>query len=171
VQTLLAGDGPVAYDFFNYAVNATGAIVGNVAVGGAGGGDAVSALYGGVNPSRRPSSSSMPTIDSASVMENTSIKCSLISITPTCRLSVSTCTPSHSSRGAPAFGSCNMSRIDNATLQLQLAKMSEGSQVSVYATNYNVLRIMSGMGGLCVMSTDTCSSTAVFDFNIKIENF
>jgi hypothetical protein len=33
-------------------VNATGAIVGNVAVGGAGGGDAVfgSALYGGVNP-------------------------------------------------------------------------------------------------------------------------
>jgi hypothetical protein len=59
----------VAYDFFNYAVNATGAIVGNVAVGGAGGGDAVSALYGGVNPSRRPSSSSMPTIDSASVME------------------------------------------------------------------------------------------------------
>jgi hypothetical protein len=25
--------------------------------------------------------------------------------------------------------------------------MSEGSQVSVYATNYNVLRIMSGMGG------------------------
>jgi hypothetical protein len=50
VQTL-AGAGPVAYDFFNYAVNATGAIVGNVAVGGAGG-DAVfgSALYGGVNP-------------------------------------------------------------------------------------------------------------------------
>jgi hypothetical protein len=41
----------VAYDFFNYAVNATGAIVGNVAVGGVGG-DAVfgSALYGGVNP-------------------------------------------------------------------------------------------------------------------------
>jgi hypothetical protein len=130
VQTLLAGAGPVAYDFSNYAVNATGAIVGNVAVGGAGGGDAVfgSALYGGVNPSRRPSSSSMPTIDSASVMENTSIKCSLISITP-CRLSVSTCTPSHKPR-APAAGSCNMSRIDNATLQLQLAKMSEGSQVS-----------------------------------------
>jgi hypothetical protein len=40
VQTLVAA-GPVAYDFFNYAVNATGAIVGNVAVGGAGGGDAV----------------------------------------------------------------------------------------------------------------------------------
>jgi hypothetical protein len=45
-----------------------------------------------------------------------------------------------------------MSRIDNATLQLQLAKMSEGSQVSVYATNYNVLRIMSGMGGLAYAS-------------------
>jgi hypothetical protein len=49
-------------------------------------------------------------------------------------------------------GSCNMSRIDNATLQLQLAKMAEGSQVSVYATNYNVLRIMSGMGGLAYAS-------------------
>jgi hypothetical protein len=43
-------------------------------------------------------------------------------------------------------GSCNMSRIDNATLQLQLEKMATGSQVSVYATNYNVLRIMSGDG-------------------------
>ena len=45
-------------------------------------------------------------------------------------------------------GTCNMSRIDNATLALELASFSGGSQVRVYATNYNVLRIMSGMGGL-----------------------
>ena len=46
-------------------------------------------------------------------------------------------------------GSCNMSRIDNATLQLQLTpKAALGSKIRVYATNYNVLRIMSGMGGL-----------------------
>jgi hypothetical protein len=46
-------------------------------------------------------------------------------------------------------GTCNFSRIDNATLQLQLTpKSSIGSKVRVYATNYNVLRIMSGMGGL-----------------------
>ena len=49
-------------------------------------------------------------------------------------------------------GTCNMSRIDNATLQLTLtaATVSNNSdaKVRVYATNYNVLRIMSGMGGL-----------------------
>jgi len=49
-------------------------------------------------------------------------------------------------------GTCNMSRIDNATLQLTLTAASVSStvdaKVRVYATNYNVLRIMSGMGGL-----------------------
>lgn len=49
-------------------------------------------------------------------------------------------------------GTCNFSRIDNATLQLVLSNNTvEGTKtakVRVYATNYNVLRIMSGMGGL-----------------------
>lgn len=54
-------------------------------------------------------------------------------------------------------GSCNMSRIDNATLQLTLTPNSTaypnggGSRnvnIKVFAVNYNVLRIMSGMGGL-----------------------
>ena len=48
-------------------------------------------------------------------------------------------------------GTCNMSRIDNATLHLTLSTQITGStpaKVRVYATNYNVLRIMSGMGGL-----------------------
>ena len=48
-------------------------------------------------------------------------------------------------------GSANMSRIDNATLQLTAsALMYQGTSpvVKVFATNYNVLRIMSGMGGL-----------------------
>ena len=72
-------------------------------------------------------------------------------------------------------GSCNMSRIDNAVLNLTLtpstfqtaAQYLDGSvtaqgagpdsfvlptqnsaNVRIYATNYNVLRIMSGMGGL-----------------------
>ena len=44
-------------------------------------------------------------------------------------------------------GTCNMSRIDNATLHLTLSG-NQASKVRVYATNYNVLRIMSGMGGL-----------------------
>jgi hypothetical protein len=47
-------------------------------------------------------------------------------------------------------GSCNFSRIDNATLQLVLSNATvEGTRtakVRVYATNYNVLRVMSGMG-------------------------
>jgi hypothetical protein len=68
-------------------------------------------------------------------------------------------------------GSCNMSRIDNAVLNLTLTPATfqttvqmingpngsqtvtfdssqESANVRIYATNYNVLRIMSGMGGL-----------------------
>ena len=64
-------------------------------------------------------------------------------------------------------GTCNMSRIDNAQLNVvvssgyvptsndvggatsyQNAYIGTDSRLSVYATNYNVLRIMSGMGGL-----------------------
>ena len=49
-------------------------------------------------------------------------------------------------------GTCNMSRIDNATLQLVLSSAAIGvdhtAKVRVYAVNYNVLRVMSGMGGL-----------------------
>ena len=49
-------------------------------------------------------------------------------------------------------GTCNFSRIDNATLQLVLSNATVASvntaKVRVYARNYNVLRVMSGMGGL-----------------------
>ena len=49
-------------------------------------------------------------------------------------------------------GTCNFSRIDNATLQLTLTSQSvkagRSCKVRIYAVNYNVLRIMSGMGGL-----------------------
>lgn len=48
-------------------------------------------------------------------------------------------------------GTCNFSRIDNATLNLTLTTKtvtSTTAKIRVYAINYNVLRIMSGMGGL-----------------------
>ena len=49
-------------------------------------------------------------------------------------------------------GTCNLSRIDNTTLLLTVSNNAVGtatsSTVYVYATNYNVLRVMSGMGGL-----------------------
>jgi hypothetical protein len=49
-------------------------------------------------------------------------------------------------------GTCNMSRIDNATLLLtvhpDIASTNLNKKLRVYAINYNVLRIMSGMGGL-----------------------
>jgi hypothetical protein len=57
-------------------------------------------------------------------------------------------------------GTCNFSRIDNANLQLNLnigkggddahgsGKADKDKFIKVYATNYNVLRVMSGMGGL-----------------------
>ena len=53
-------------------------------------------------------------------------------------------------------GTCNFSRIDNAQLVFDLTNISalnnvssnDTGQISIYATNFNVLRIMSGMGGL-----------------------
>ena len=43
-------------------------------------------------------------------------------------------------------GTCNFSRIDNAVLNVEGTNL--GTSLKVYAVNYNVLRIMSGMGGL-----------------------
>jgi hypothetical protein len=49
-------------------------------------------------------------------------------------------------------GTCNFSRIDNATLQLAVSHDAIGSsktaKVRVYSTNYNVFRVLSGMAGL-----------------------
>jgi hypothetical protein len=45
-------------------------------------------------------------------------------------------------------GTCNFSRIDNAVLNLNYAGAANAHTLRVYAVNYNVLRIMSGMGGL-----------------------
>ena len=51
-------------------------------------------------------------------------------------------------------GTCNFSRIDNAVLQLKYGAdtgflaQTAAMNLNVYAVNYNVLRIMSGMGGL-----------------------
>jgi hypothetical protein len=49
-------------------------------------------------------------------------------------------------------GTCNFSRIDKATLQLTVSintvREARTAQIRVYALNYNVLRVMSGMGGL-----------------------
>ena len=52
-------------------------------------------------------------------------------------------------------GTCNFSRIDTATIVMNMSggvSINESSDttwdVRVYAVNYNILRIMSGMGGL-----------------------
>jgi len=55
-------------------------------------------------------------------------------------------------------GTCNFSRIDTATIVMNMAGLDTDSEngelfarqvnVRVYAINYNVLRVMSGMGGL-----------------------
>ena len=45
-------------------------------------------------------------------------------------------------------GTCNFSRLDNAKLEFTSNRSPSGSSLHVYAVNYNVLRIMSGMGGL-----------------------
>ena len=46
-------------------------------------------------------------------------------------------------------GTCNFSRIDNAQLNLSFtANTGTTGKVHIFATSYNVLRVMSGMGGL-----------------------
>jgi hypothetical protein len=45
-------------------------------------------------------------------------------------------------------GTCNFSRIDTAKLIFTTGGTLSGTTLTVYAVNYNVLRIMSGMGGL-----------------------
>ena len=47
-------------------------------------------------------------------------------------------------------GTCNFSRIDNATLNVTIANKNElgdDSTLNIYTVNYNVLRVMSGMAG------------------------
>ena len=60
-------------------------------------------------------------------------------------------------------GTCNFSRIDNATLALTLGRANDSAttfknlylntdcDLNIYAFNYNVLRVMSGMAGLALM--------------------
>ena len=45
-------------------------------------------------------------------------------------------------------GTCNFSRIDSAQLVFDGATTGGGGGLTIFAVNYNVLRIMSGMGGL-----------------------
>jgi hypothetical protein len=45
-------------------------------------------------------------------------------------------------------GTLNMSRIDTAKLYVTMKKSGFEGNISIFAVNYNVLRIMSGMGGL-----------------------
>ena len=45
-------------------------------------------------------------------------------------------------------GTCNFSRIDNAQVAIKTKASSEKNTLHMFAVNYNVLRIQSGMGGL-----------------------
>jgi len=45
-------------------------------------------------------------------------------------------------------GTCNFSRIDNAQVSVQLKSNSSATLQKLFAVNYNILRIQSGMGGL-----------------------
>jgi len=45
-------------------------------------------------------------------------------------------------------GTCNFSRIDNAQVSVQLKSNTQATLQKLFAVNYNILRIQSGMGGL-----------------------
>ena len=101
--------------------------------------------------SSRQNSSSMARIDSQNVKARTLTSCNHTSTTLAAPTQASTSTHSLSAPKSTSHQAvCNFSRIDNATLQLVLSNATvEGTKtakVRVYATNYNVLRVMSGMG-------------------------
>ena len=45
-------------------------------------------------------------------------------------------------------GTCNFSRIDNAQVQVTMKSADDNTSLNMFAVNYNVLRVQSGMGGL-----------------------
>ena len=45
-------------------------------------------------------------------------------------------------------GTCNFSRIDNAQVSVQMKSNNQSTLQKLFAVNYNILRIQSGMGGL-----------------------
>jgi len=45
-------------------------------------------------------------------------------------------------------GTCNFSRIDNAQVSVQMKSNNSATLQKLFAVNYNILRIQSGMGGL-----------------------
>jgi len=45
-------------------------------------------------------------------------------------------------------GSCNFSRFDNSQLSIELKENLPNCNVRIYANNYNILKIMCGMGGI-----------------------
>ena len=63
----------------------------------------------------------------------------------------------HPERLQPS-GTCNFSRIDNADLVMTLASNAneneflDNPRVTLFATNYNILQIASGMAGLAYMN-------------------
>ena len=103
-------------------------------------------------PSSPPSSSLTDRTASLSVREPTSTWSSLTSPHPHPDTGINVYSFALRPEEHQPTGTCNFSRIDNATLQLVLSNATvEGTKtakVRVYATNYNVLRVMSGMGGL-----------------------
>lgn len=59
-------------------------------------------------------------------------------------------------------GTLNMSRIDTAVLSIKTGVTANAHKVKVYAVNYNVLRIMSGMGGLNII-------VSIINFKLKLQ--
>jgi hypothetical protein len=49
-------------------------------------------------------------------------------------------------------GTCNFSKLDNVVMYLACVPNIQNGMLSIYATNYNILRIQSGMAGLMFSS-------------------
>ena len=49
-------------------------------------------------------------------------------------------------------GSCNFSRFDNKELEIVFEDNIPASDIKIFAINYNILRIMKGLGGLAYVN-------------------
>jgi len=54
--------------------------------------------------------------------------------------------------GVQPSGTCNFSKLDNVTMNFSCAPNLQDGQIYIFATNYNILRIQSGMAGLMFSS-------------------
>ena len=124
---------------------------------GAGAGDANAASSDGTNPRQFAILTVSPSVQCVSVAATTADVIPRLQVIGRLQQPTSRCSQLNRDVNVYSFalkpeehqpsGTCNFSRIDTAHLQFSANTAANGA-LNIYAVNYNVLRVMSGMGGL-----------------------